>query len=49
MLDKVIDFIYGKMPGWLAILIFIPVATFFLLFLMIINIKRIHRPIDEWE
>ncbi|MCK4758406.1 MAG: hypothetical protein KAT69_00080 [Candidatus Aminicenantes bacterium] len=49
MLDKTIDFIYGKIPGFLAILIFIPTATLFLIFLMLINIKKIHRPIDEWE
>lgn len=49
MLNNVIDFIYGKLPGFLAIPIFIPVAVIFLFFLMLVNIKRIHRPIDEWE
>jgi len=49
MLDTIIDFLYDKMPGWLAILCFIPIAVIFLFLLMLVNIKRINRPINEWE
>lgn len=49
MLDKTIDFIYGRMWGILAVLLLSVVAVPFFILLILINIKKLHKPINEWD
>lgn len=49
MLDKITDYIYGRMPGILALPVLLVCAVPFLVFLILLNIKKLHKPINDWD